>query len=488
MTKLIARTSLLVCTLLMLSLLTQAQTLQLSYENTNSSNVWQIQGERTLVINGFDLTPLQLPNNPAVSSLSLDVVAPVAGQSVQAVVYGDANGGAPSDSTLLGSQTVTIAQAGVNRITFNTPISITAPVIWVGFYLPIGFEFNSDTSGASVLTYWAWSPGATFDLNTLASAQVIGPSDGSAPVNINTGGEARITATIISGDGTATTGTTGNVASGNVLERNASALVNYGGDCDGLFYDREDIDISAQGRFTLTCNTQFVNFNPNQISADVNRFVRQGRLFDIVAYGDYRQPGTEKLRVPVTHCIAPPASVFENAALGVAWGVADKWTILPTARYGSLLCAELTYSGKFSYFAPLSDTGVENVDLIFDRTPQLSPHPVRCTFPSTLNVAVKNNGFAATSRSFSLRVQDIHVRTGTEVFRREVNDIRLEAGGRFIWEEEYVIDEFVGELHQTVITIDPYNNIRETDENFQVQRSEYILDDTGSCPDEPPAN
>ena len=151
MTKLIARTSLLVCTLLMLSLLTQAQTLQLSYENTNSSNVWQIQGERTLVINGFDLTPLQLPNNPAVSSLSLDVVAPVAGQSVQAVVYGDANGGAPSDSTLLGSQTVTIAQAGVNRITFNTPISITAPVIWVGFYLPIGFEFNSDTSGASEL-------------------------------------------------------------------------------------------------------------------------------------------------------------------------------------------------------------------------------------------------------------------------------------------------------------------------------------------------
>ena len=57
MTKAIARTFLLISTLIGLSVLTQAQQLELSYQNTDSSNIWQIQGERTLVINGFDLTP-----------------------------------------------------------------------------------------------------------------------------------------------------------------------------------------------------------------------------------------------------------------------------------------------------------------------------------------------------------------------------------------------------------------------------------------------
>lgn len=464
-----------------------AQQLDLSYQNTNTSTSWVIQGERTLVINGFDLTPLNLPANPAVQSVTLDVVTPAAGQSSTVVVYGDANGGDPRDSTLLAQQTVTLGQAGSNRVTFSTPVTITTPVIWVGFYLPVGLEFNADTSGASVLTYWGWTPGATFDLANLSSAAVFGPSDGSAPVNLDIGGEARITATIVSGDGSVTnTGTPGST-SGAVLERNANALTDYGGDCSGLLYDSEDIAISARGAFSLTCTVQFSNFNPTQINTDVNRYERRGRLYDIVAYGDYRKPGTEELVVPVTHCLNVPSGEIDRAVLGVAWGVADTWFVLPSVRYGSLLCAEVPYSGKFSYFVerPASATS-ENVDLIFERDPVLTPHPVRCTFPSFLNVAIKNNSFAATSQRFSIRVQDIHVRTGTEIFRRQVDGVLLEAGGRFIWDEEYVIDEYVGELHRTVITIDPDNRVRELNEGNNVQVSEYILDDTGFCPDEPP--
>ena len=60
--------------------------------------------------------------------------------------------------------------------------------------MPVGFEFHADTSGSSVLTYWAWTPGSSFDLSNLGSAAVLGPGDGTAPVNIAMEGIARITA------------------------------------------------------------------------------------------------------------------------------------------------------------------------------------------------------------------------------------------------------------------------------------------------------
>ena len=68
------------------------------------------------------------------------------------------------EPTLAGSQQVDITQAGTFTVTFTTPVQITQPVVWVGFNLPVGFSFAADTSGTSVLTYWAWTSGGTLRL------------------------------------------------------------------------------------------------------------------------------------------------------------------------------------------------------------------------------------------------------------------------------------------------------------------------------------
>jgi hypothetical protein len=142
--------------------------------------------------------------------VSISVNKPVPGGAVTAVVYQDTNGGSPVDATLVGQTSVNIASAGVFTAVFPTPVQVNAPVVWVGFYLPVNFEFLADQSGSSVLTYWAWTPGGTFDLTRLSSASVLGPANGTAPVNLNMNGIARITAEITGGAGSVTvTGTPG---------------------------------------------------------------------------------------------------------------------------------------------------------------------------------------------------------------------------------------------------------------------------------------
>ncbi len=173
-----------------------AGTTVLSNNSGSASAPWQINGEPSLVITGFDLNSLGIQRPAVIDKISIVVQTPVPGGAVTAVVYQDANGGSPSDATLAGSQQVDITQAGTFTVTLAAPITVNQPVVWIGFYLPVGFSFLADTSGTSVLTYWAWTPGGTFDLNTLSSAQVLGPSDGTAPVNLNLNGKARITAEI----------------------------------------------------------------------------------------------------------------------------------------------------------------------------------------------------------------------------------------------------------------------------------------------------
>jgi hypothetical protein len=332
----------------------------LSNNSGSGSTVWFISGERSLIINGFDLNALGLELPVSVDRISISVVTPQPGSAVDAVVYQDANGGSPSDATLLAQQRVDIQQSGLFTVTFTEPVEVTAPVVWVGFYLPVDFEFSADASGSSVLTYWAWTNGAEFDLRTISSAGVLGPSDGTAPVNIDMGGIARITAELVTGGQTVAT-TTSNITGPTTTLRddenrivplvgsesqNLSAMINYPEPCAELAYDGGDVAVTYHNEIRWFCKLD----NPFFASAAPEGYVRQGKLYDAYVFGI--PSGTRRLPEPVTHCLTLTTNALNNAVLGLEHGAPRRWEILPTVRFGSAICAEVEFAGHISYFLP----------------------------------------------------------------------------------------------------------------------------------------
>lgn len=311
----------------------------LSNNSGDGSAPWHISGEPSLVITGFDLNALGIQRPAIIDKLSIAVDTPVPGSAVTAVVYQDGNGGSPVDSTLAGSQQVDITQAGTFTVTFTNPITVTQPVVWVGFYLPVDFVFQADTSGTSVLTYWAWTAGGTFDLNNLSSAQVLGPADGTAPVNINMNGKARITAEI-----TGAAGSTGTTTPGGQTNVNLAVMQPYEL-CFDVSHDLDDEYVSYQNAINLHCTIV-----PSwQSPAAPAGYVLRGNLYDIVAFKD--GGAVEKdLVVRVTHCIRPAAEDIDRAVIGSAYGNPRQWHILTTQRFNDLVCAEVRHIGNLAYF------------------------------------------------------------------------------------------------------------------------------------------
>ena len=84
------------------TLLVNAGERVLSNNSGDASTTWFITGEQTLVMNGFDLTPLGLRFPATIDKVSLAVDTAVAGTLVDVVVYQDSNGGSPVDATLAG--------------------------------------------------------------------------------------------------------------------------------------------------------------------------------------------------------------------------------------------------------------------------------------------------------------------------------------------------------------------------------------------------
>ncbi len=307
--------------------------------NTGAGNApFFISGESTLVMNGFDLNSLGIARPAVIDRVSIVVQTPVPGATVEVVIYEDADGGSPLNATLARRQQVTINNAGTFTVTLDTPVTVNQPVGWIGFYLPVGFVFSADTSGTSVLTYWAWTPDATFDLANLSSAAVFGPSDGSAPVNINMNGKARITAEI-----TGAGGTTG-VITPTVTTVDASAMQTYP-NCPSALWDTADEQISYGDRINLHC--QVVPFW--QSPAAPGGYIRGGDLYDITGFKD-NGVLANRFDVRITHCIRPDAADIDRAVIGVAYGAPRAWQILPSVRVGDLVCADVRFAGNLSYF------------------------------------------------------------------------------------------------------------------------------------------
>lgn len=332
----------LLCLLMLTALSISAQEQTLSLNGDSQNAVWFISGEASLVMNGFDLNAAGIALPATISAVSISVETPTPGTAVDVVIFQDANGGSPVDAALAGQTQVDITQAGVFTVNFPTPVTVSQPAVWVGFYLPVNFEFLADTSGSSVLTYWAWTPNGRFDVTNLASAQVLGPSDGSAPVNIDMGGKARISLEIAAaGEGVNAVAQTIGAA-----DVSMSVLQTFA-ECQALQWDTADEYVSYRDNLNVHCR----EVSSQYVAPAPEGYTRRGVAYDMQFY---QQSGIVSGRLPiaVTHCIRPAAEDLDRALVGNAYGFPRTWRILPTQRYGDVVCAEIRRGGNLAYFVP----------------------------------------------------------------------------------------------------------------------------------------
>src|SRR5690606_12578631 len=330
--------------------------------NINSgadSTVWFVSGEASLVMNGFDLTPLNIGLPASIDRVSIAVNTPVPGASIDLVIYEDGNGGSPVDARLVSQTQVNITESGTFTYQFPTPVVVSQPVVWIGFYLPVDFRFLADTSGSSVLTYWAWTPGGRFNVNDLSSAQIFGPADGSAPVNIDLNGKARITAEISSVGGSLDPNAPAVSGSGAIRQLPGSSDVDFSimqpftaNECDTLYRDIDDLSITYRSSITVECKRLWAGYAPPSPSG----YIRRQILYEITIFNDQGYVMTNWLPQKVTHCIEPNPEDVDVAVVGHAYGAPQTWEIRPTLRYGNLVCAEIGRSGLLSYFIPAGST------------------------------------------------------------------------------------------------------------------------------------
>jgi hypothetical protein len=155
------------------------------------------------------------------------------------------------------------------------------------------------------------------------------------------GGIARITLGVTGGTGPAAV--TQTVAGG---AADLSVLSSYP-QCQALLWDTADERVSLGDEVNLHCRevtTQFAPSNPLG-------YVRRGALYDILIY---KANGVvpQRLSAAVTHCIRPAPEDLATAVIGVTVGAPRTWLLLPTQRFGDLVCAEVFRVGNISYFVP----------------------------------------------------------------------------------------------------------------------------------------
>ena len=458
--------------------------------NSGSDNAeFYIEGEPSLVINGFDLTPLGLELPAALDAVSISVSAPVSGSSIDLVVYQDANGGSPVDATLVYRQAVALEQTGINRITLEQGAIITEPVVWVGFYLPVDFRFHADLSGSSVLTYWAWTPESTVDLASLSSAAVLGPGDGSEPVGIAMDGIARITAEMRSAQYDELSAA---LPLGQQFVAEAgqdTSIMQVYENCDLVLYDPEDISISAALSFPLDCRIAPEFEAPSAVANPPDQILdmqRSGNLYKLSTFlrEDQHVLGRpSQLPVRVTHCMRIATGDLERAVIGEVreseqWG--ERWHILPSARFNDIVCAEVSVANYLSYFLPRRAESPPNVNLTLGWT-RVNPHPLKCGVEARLSIPIVNTGqswFETNSGHILLIIEDFHVATSipTTKLELQINTDQFGPGVRHIVEAGPIyVDSFVSELHRLEVRVDARDEIAETNELDNSWHTEYIL-------------
>ncbi|MCY3832167.1 MAG: hypothetical protein OXG85_04060 [Chloroflexi bacterium] len=461
----------------------------LSNNSGEESAVFFIKDEPSLVINGFDLTPLGLTLPTALDAVSISVDAPVPGSSIDLVVYQDANGGSPVDATLLRRQQVALEQTGINRIALDEAVIITEPVIWVGFYLPVDFRFHADQSGSSVLTYWAWTPASIIDLASLGNAGVLGPGDGSEPVGIEMDGIARITAELRSPqlEEVASAFPLGQQIVANVVQ-DTSIMRTYE-DCNQVLYDPQDNSISYDKSFALHCREAHAFEAPHRIAdqtgqaLDVQRGSQMYKIWTHLREEQLEEGRVSQLPVRVTHCLRVPAEHLDVAVLGEVREhelVGEMWYVLPTVRFNNLLCAEVSVAHYLSYFVPRAPESAPEVNLVLGWS-RVDPHPLTCGISTMVYAPIVNTGrswFDTESGHVKVTVEDFHVATGVPTLKYEqlVPTDQFGPGlRRVVALGPIYLYDFQQELHRMRVQVDVDNAVAETNESDNVWFTEYVM-------------
>ena len=458
----------------------------LSHNRGGESAVFFIENEPSLVINGFDLTPHAVQFPVALDAVGISVNRPAPGAGIELAVYQDANGGSPIDATLVHRQPVAIDRAGFHRFQLNQAAIVTEPVVWVGFYLPPGFRFNADASGSSVLTYWAWAPGAALDISSLRTAPVLGPGDGTDPVGIDMQGVARITAELrplfhqemesgaLLGQQLTAQG-----------EQDTSLMQTYPY-CGGLLHDPDDISVTSSSSFTIHCGIAAELEAPIEVVNPDDRLLdlqRAGHLYKLDAQIPQAQlvhGAVNTLPVPVTHCMSIQPGDLEQAVVAEARGIPERWHVLPSVRFDDMVCAEITTASYLSYFLPRTASSPPNVNLALGWT-EVDPHPIECGLPAFIRIPAVNTGqswFSTDSGHVKFIVEDVHVRSGgvTTSTEIQIETGQLGPGVRhLVVMGPFYVTTYVNDLHRLRVRVDPDGQVAETNEDDNIWTTEYIL-------------
>ena len=480
---------LLLAVLCLLSFPVAAGDTLLSNNSGDENAVFFIKDEPSLVINGFDLTPLGLELPTALDAVSISVSSPVPGSNIDLVIYQDANGGSPVDAELVYRQQVRLDQTGVNRIALDQPAIVTEPVVWVGFYLPVDFRFHADESGPSVLTYWAWSPASTFDLAALSNAAMLGPGDGSEPIAIEMDGVARITAEarVPQLEELGSAFPLGQQILANVAQ-DTSILQTYQ-DCNQVLYDPQDNSISHDLSFPLSCRVAHGFEAPHRITDPTGQMLdvqRGSQLYKIETWLRQEQlveGRVSQLPVRVTHCLRVPPQDLDRAVIGEVREhetVGETWYILPSVRFNDVVCAEVSVAHYISYFVPRAAEAQAEVNLVLGWT-NVDPHPVRCGESTMVYAPIVNTGrswFDTASGHVKVTVEDFHVASGIPTVKYEILVPTDQFGPgvrRIIALGPINVYDFLHELHQIRVQVDIDNAVTETNESDNVWFTEYVL-------------
>ena len=448
--------------------------------NINSgedSDLFWVEGEPSLVMNGFDLSAYADDLPLAFDAVTIWAETPAF--EVTVVVYEDANGGSPHDATLVYRQHAPIGGVGAIRVALDEPAIVQEQVAWIGFYLPVGFRFLADMSGSSPYTYWGWTPNGPIDLSSPGRAVVLGPGDGTEPVNLQMDGIARISAE-------ARTATSLEVAYLTPLgqqvaddqEFDTSGFVEHA-NCPGMLYDPSDLDGFPASFPPLSClvgspvETPVDVLDSPQGMIDVQR---EGTLYKIVA------AEARALPHPVTHCIRPNELHLEVAVLGEAVDIPERWQILPSVRYGDLVCAEVGFTNYVSYFLPRDGEAVQNVNLVVGWS-KVDPHPLICGLYSHVSAAVVNTGredFFTDGEDVQFSVENIHLDSNhiVEAVDRSFPAGEFQPGWRKALDMgSLVVTEagMIGDRFRLQIRADTAYQVPEISETDNIWMTEYIL-------------
>jgi len=341
------------------------------------------------------------------------------------------------------------------------------------------------------LTYWAWTSGGDININNLGTATVLGPADGTDPVGIDLGGVARITAEIRQ-PSAAEAVESAPVGVQIVADTEVDLSVMQPYDfCSTLLYDSEDVGITGRGLFALECRADTPNNTVAEIRPGTN-FAREGVIYELTVFGNWEDRNApvddiQRFRNPITHCIRPPAEDLEQAVLGIATGNPRVWHIIPTVRYGDVVCAEIEHLGAISYFLPLSEE-TPSTNLAFGRV-IIDPHPLACAESPTWDVSVINTGFdwavsSGNQPAGRVVVENVHVRTGVVTNFAEYHIDPYQIGPGMTWRfvsEGFPVDVFIGEEHFLRFTVNWDQQVQETNYDDNVFETYYVLQNSKQC-------